>query len=574
MTKHSFSKSTISNISKFSIDKNYFYFIIPTLILYTIIKITFDILGWKENILYYFPSYISIKSINIPNFIHILKLSTICFFSFFLPSIIIRFCIGVILIKSQLKVQRFLSFLITIIFIFTTKNDGFSFGFNNTNSEWILNLSKFINVLFIGFIIISVIILFVNINEKNTNRKIRIIFMFILITIYLIYDWKKTSDFRNETRINIEKTELIFIIDRTNEKDVSQLKNTSDFKYIKDNFKIHENKISLVSNNDITNYSSLLTGLMPFESGIRNEIPSNSSIQYVKNFIETHRRNNKFIYISNIGNPSSIGGFTKNFDDGVICDNDLKSIYKYSMIENLNPFLVFLPSSIILNIIPSALCLEKSSDTNQNILFDLYKGINTKTEKNKLLVSFLNKKIGEFNILKIIEKLNETLETDKMKVKIVFLDSTSLYSEIINLNKINLIEKEYISINQIGESEIMNYPKNEKYEYQEKNGDNNSKRIAEIIDDRASYNLNDSIIYSMNLKRKYGCYNSEKQLTSSSYYEKISNDLPQKIMIKKNPLFNSDSCEKIIENSFTNDSSLILSDNLFKKIFVFISDKP
>ena len=572
MTKHSFSKSTISNISKFSIDKNYFYFIIPALILYTIIKVTLDILKWKENISYYFPNNLSINFINNPNFTTTIELSLLCFISFFLPAIILRFCIGIILIKSQLKVQRFFSFFITIIFIFTTKNDGFLFGLNKLNPDWILNLSRFINILFIGFILISLIILFVNINDKNSNRKIRISFMFFLIVVYLIYDWKKTSDFRNETKINIEKTDLIFIADNTNENDFKLLKNSEDYKYLKDNFKISENKLSLVSNSSTSNYTSLLTGLMPFESGIRNEIPSNSIILYLKNFIETHKRNDKFIYVSNIANPSSIGGISKNFDGGVICDNDLKSIYKYSMIENINSFLVFLPSSIILDVIPSALCLETLSDTNQNILTDLYNGINFRTPKNKILISFLNKKMGEFNILKIIEKLNETLETDKIKVEIVFLDSKTLFSNILYLSKKTNNNKDYLSINQIGENEIINYHKNNEYDYQEISEDKNSLNKAEIIDNRVSFNLNDSTIYSMNLKRKYICYN-DKTITSSSIYEKVSNDLPQKILIKKNPIYNNDYCEKVIEDSFKNDTSLILNENIFKKMFVFILDK-
>ena len=39
MTKQSFSKTTVSNISKFLLDRNFFYFIIPCLILYTFFKI-------------------------------------------------------------------------------------------------------------------------------------------------------------------------------------------------------------------------------------------------------------------------------------------------------------------------------------------------------------------------------------------------------------------------------------------------------------------------------------------------------------------------------------------------------
>jgi hypothetical protein len=34
--------------------------------------------------------------------------------------------------------------------------------------------------------------------------------MFILIILYLIFDWKKTTDFRNKTRINIENSDIFF----------------------------------------------------------------------------------------------------------------------------------------------------------------------------------------------------------------------------------------------------------------------------------------------------------------------------------------------------------------------------
>ncbi|APJ04163.1 hypothetical protein [Silvanigrella aquatica] len=573
MNKHSFSKSTISNISKFSIDKNYFYFIIPAIISYVSIKTILDILNWKNNVSIYFPKNLFIESISNPSIYSILKLSSVLFIAILIPTIIFRFCVGIILIKSQIKVQRFFSFLITLIFIFTAKNDGFYFGINNLNSEIIISLSKLINITLFYFILISLIMLFININNKNANKRMRTYFIFFICIFYLIYDWRKTSNFREETKKNMENSELIFIVDNTTEKDLNNLKKTYNYNYLKENFKLQEDNISLVSNNNASNFTSLITALLPYESGIRNEIPSNSNIIYLKNFIENYRRKDKFIYISNIGNPSSLGGIINNFDGGVTCDNDLNSIFKYSMLENLNPLLVFLTPSMLLNYTPSSLCLNSYLDREQLVLADLYKGINSPTSKNKIIISFIDPKIGAINILKIIEKINETLESEKFNTKMLYLDSHSMFAKLITLRKTKIEDKKYLTINQIAEKELINYPQKDLEVYQEKNKENISLNKASFIDNRLSYNLNDSTIYSMNLERKIDCYNTDQKLLSSSFYEKISNDIPQKITLKKNMQNNDEICDKIIEDSFKNDFSLMLSDTLFKKMFVVISDK-
>ena len=571
MTKQSFSKTTVSNISKFLLDRNFFYFIIPCLILYTFFKIFINIYNWDNNFLSYFPKEIKLNFIKGLDFIDISKLFLICFFSLLVPSIIIRFCIGIIFIKSQLKVQRFFSFLIIIIFIFTTKNDGFSFGIIQNKSDFIINISRFINILFIGFFIISLMIFYVNLNDNMQKRKWRLFTLFLLIISYLVYDWKKTKDFRELTKLNIENSELFFIIENTNKNDLEKIQKNSDYNYLNQNFQITSNDIRLTSNNDISNYFSLLTGLYPFETGIRDEIPSQSYLAYVNDYIKNNKKNDKFIYISNIGTPSSLGAIASKFNGEIICDNDLSSINKYSIIENLNPFLVFMPPSLIIKTIPNALCLRSISNIDENILADLYFGINYPTNKNKLIISFLNKKEKEFNIFRIIEKINETLESDKLKINILFLDSKSLFSKILYLNKKDKNLIVYKNITEIGKRELINYKQDFKFEYLEENKNILLSKNAEVINDRVSLNLNNSIIQSINFKRNFICFENENTLSTTLYYERKSTDNPQKI-IANNSIFNNN-CQKNIENSFISDVSLMINEDLFKKTFIFISDK-
>ena len=74
MTKQSFSKTTVSNISKFLLDRNFFYFIMPCLILYTFFKIFINIYHWDNNFLSYFPKEIKLNFIKGLDFFDILKL--------------------------------------------------------------------------------------------------------------------------------------------------------------------------------------------------------------------------------------------------------------------------------------------------------------------------------------------------------------------------------------------------------------------------------------------------------------------------------------------------------------------
>ena len=530
MTKQSFSKTTVSNISKFLLDKNFFYFIIPFLILYTLIKITLNIYDWEKNFLHYFSKEIVINSITKLDLFNISKLSIICLISLLIPSILLRFCVGIILIKSQLKVQRFFSFLIILVFIFTTKNDGFSFGVIKNSSEFIINLSKFINILFIGFVVISMMIFYVNINDNIQKRRLRVTVLFLLIISYLFYDWKKTKDFRESTKLNIEKTELIFIIEDIDQNTVNKTKNSEDFNYIKQNFKLSEDNPKMVSNNNISNYYSLLTGLFPFETGVRDEIPSNSYLSFVNDYINKNKRKDKFIYTSNIGNPSSLGSINKNFNGGIICDNSIDSINNYSIIENLNPFLVFMPASMIIKFIPQALCLNSVSNFNENILADLYSGINHNTNDNKIIISFLNNKNREFNIFKIIEKINETLETDKLSIKLLFIDSKSISSTLFHLNKIKNDSVVYKSITEITRGEITNNKSNYTFDYFEENHDISRPKNAKISNNRASVDISETKQQSMNLKRNFICYENN-EISLNSIYEKRNNEIPQKIIL-------------------------------------------
>ncbi|MBX9839477.1 MAG: hypothetical protein K2X69_14325, partial [Silvanigrellaceae bacterium] len=438
-------------------------------------------------------------------------------------------------------------------------------------SEFITNISRFINNLFIGFFIISIMIFYVNLNDNIQKRKWRLFTLFLLIIAYLVFDWKKTKDFRELTKVNIENSELFFIIENTNKNELEKIQKNSDFNYLNQNFQITSNEIRLTSNNDISNYFSLLTGLYPFETGIRDEIPSQSYLDYLNDYVKNFKKTDKFIYISNIGTPSSLGAITSKFNGEIVCDNNVSSINKYSIIENLNPFLVFMPPSLIIKTIPNALCLKSISNIDENILSDLYFGINYPTDKNKLIISFLNKKDKDFNIFRIIEKINETLESDKLKINILFLDSKSLFSEILYLNKKDKNTLIYQNITDIGKRELINYKQDFKFEYLEENKNILVSKNAEVINGRVSLNLNNSIIQSMNFKRNFMCFENETTSPIISYYERKILDNPQKI-ISNNSILNSN-CQKSIENSYISDVSLLLNEDLFKKIFIFISDK-
>lgn len=572
MSKNSFSNLMISNISKFSIDIKYFYFIIPALFIYTGIKTSSLILNWEKNLAYYLPKNILIENAVSLNLLQIFYLSALVFFSLITSASIIRFCAGIILIKSQLKVQRFFSFITTLIFFVTAEKDGFFFGDEKYTTGWIIELAKLYNILLLLFIILSFILLYISINKNKITRRARIFFIFFIFIIYLFYDFKSIRNFREKTKGNIENIDINFILLNYNENKIKDLKSNENFKYIQDNFKTKETQISLVSNNNLSNMTSFLTGLYPFESGIRNDLPNNSTIEYLNSFIKKYKNNTYYLYTSNIAKPSSLGGIIKNFDNGVVCDNDLNSMFTYLKIKALNYFFIFIPNNFILNNFPKVLCLKNHSNFNDNILHDLYRAINI-NDQEKIFLSFIEEEEKSFDILKIIEKFNETIESKKIKINLIFIDSKSLFSKIIELTNDKKFEPIRTIISQFSSKQVVYSPISNKFEYQEILDEKiNKDNFPLIIEKRITISQNLNFIYTLNLKRKYICYDNEGNIQYSGIFEKKSNKIPLEILINNNNIEHS-LCEKFIENSFINDLNLPLNHNIFKKIFSFNLDK-
>ncbi|RDB36310.1 MAG: hypothetical protein DCC88_05900 [Spirobacillus cienkowskii] len=572
MSKNSFSNLMISNISKFSIDIKYFYFIIPALFVYTGIKTSSLILNWEKNLSYYLPKNILIENAVNLSLLQIFYLSALVFFSLITSASIIRFCAGIILIKSQLKVQRFFSFITTIIFFITAEKDGFFFGDEEYKTGWLIELAKFYNILLLLFIFLSLILLYISLNKNKVSQRVRISFIFLIFIIYLFYDFKSIRSFREETKNNIENIDINFILLNYNEKKIKDLKNNEYFKYILDKFKTKETTISLVSNNNLSNMTSFLTGLYPFESGIRNDLPNNSTIDYLNSFIKKYKNTKYYIYTSNIAKPSSLGGIIKNFDNGIVCDNDLNSMFTYLKIKALNYFFIFIPNNFILNNFPKVLCLKNYSNFNDNILHDLYRATNINSNK-KIFLSFIDEDEKSFDILKIIEKFNETIESNKIKINLIFIDSQSLYSRIIELTNDKKFEPTRTIITQFSNKQILYFPISNKFEYQEILDEKiNEINTPIVVEKRITISQNLNFISSLNLKRKYICYDNEGNIQYSGIFEKKSNKIPLEILINKIS-FEHSLCEKFIENSFINDINLPLNNNTFKKIFLFNLDK-
>ncbi|KAB8030016.1 hypothetical protein [Fluviispira multicolorata] len=571
MSRHKFSKSSMSNLSKFSLDKNYLFFLILFSIIYATLKSLYDIINWERDFLTFFSKDIIINNVISPSSFHMFLMFLSAFIATLIPAIILRFCCGIVLIKSQIKVQRIFSFFLTIIFLFTTQNDGFSFGINIINSQEIIDISKIINYIFLGFFIISSIIFFVNINENAMNRKIRIIFIFILIISYLIYDWKKTKDFRAESKNNIENSEIVFILENTDDTNINNFKSSPEFEYIKENFKLEDEKISLISNSILANYATMFSGLYPYESGIRNENPSNSRIEALNMYIQNNKNNERRIYISNIGNPSSTGGLIRSFDGGIHCDNKVNDIYSYSIIKNFNSFLIFIPNSLIIKKFPKALCLNSLTDDANLTATDIYTNINKHTgeKKRKILINILRKDIGETNLIKTIERINETIETENIKIKIFFIQPEKMFCKIIKLIKRGSSDNKDINLLTFSKDNFINNKNieiNTYFEYEEEIKIKNQEKYN-IIDNRVTSRFNNDNILNNTIKRKFTCNNLKQEQEFSALYENSTRDFPKKIILKGKYNTDPKNCENQIRKSFERDLNLLIDENNFDRYF-------
>lgn len=569
MSRHSLSKSTVSNISKFLLDKNFFYFTSLILILFCILKNLLIYYSWEKNFLSYYPENITITNMPILSFSDYLILIALNFISLIIPSIIIRFSIGILLIKSQIKVQRFFTLIVMTIFILSTNFSGYFFGKSSIKSSLITNTSSVLNFLFIIFFIISFMVFFININENLYKKKIRIILLFSGIIIFLIYDWKKTENFRSESKYNIKNTNILFILENNSNSNFESLKKSNEFKYLEKNFIFNSYEISLVSNMQLPNYISLLTGLYPFESGIRNEIPNSSFYSSLEEHMKKVRKDNLEISFSNISNPSSIATLTKYLDSGVQCDNNIQSLKNYFYLQNLNPILLFLPNLIVLKFFPMTLCLNKAEDISDIILEDFYLRLNTKKDRKKLIVTVFPEKSEPANLIKIIEKINETLESNELNINI-FSFRKDKKTDFIELTKKSSPNLSIQNIINLGNIYFNNYKNDISFNYFEENNNANLNKIFSVINNRVSLKFNENIQQSLGLKRFYKCSMNETKDISYSFEINIR-EFPQKI-ISSNKDLNS-TCEKQIEKSLFNDINFFINKQFFEKIFILYSEK-
>ncbi len=577
MSRHKFSKSSMSNLSKFSLDRSYLFFLILFSIFYASAKSLYDIINWSKDFQSYFDKNIIISNISSPSSIHMFLLFISSFIATLVPAIILRFCCGIILIKSQIKVQRIFSFFLSILFLISTHYDGFSFGFNAIQSQDIVDFSKIVNYFFLVFFIISLIIFFVNINENAMNRKIRITFIFIIIFSYLIYDWKKTKDFRAESKNNIENSDIIFIIENTDDLNINKFKSSPEFEYIKENFKLEEEKIPLISNSMLANYATLLSGLYPYETGIRDENPSNSRIEVLNNYIKSNKNSDKTIYISNIGNPSGVGALIQTFDGGIHCDNRVNEIYTYSILKNFNPFLIFIPNKFIIKKIPKALCLNSMSDDTNLTAENIYMNINSisNIKKKKIIINILRNDIGENNLIKVIERVNETIETDNIRIKIFFIQPEKMFCKIIKLIKQGKSESNDISLVAFSKENIIDNSKTESnilFEYEEEIK-SLKKNSYTIIDSRVTSKNSNDYVLNNTIKRKFSCNNNELEHEFSAFYENNTRDFPKKIVLKGKINTDPKKCENQIRKTFEQDLNLLIDENNFDRYFSLSVEK-
>lgn len=569
MSRHSFSKTTVSNISKFLLDKSFFYFISTILFIFCCIKNFITYYSWEKNFLSYFTHDIKISNIPSLNIYDFFILVLINFISLIIPTIVIRFCIGILLIKSQIKVQRFFTIITILFFILSTNFTGFYFGKSHNISYIITKISDFINMSFIAFLIISLMIFFININENIYKKKIRIIVLLISVVSFLIYDWKNTEKFRVLSKENIEKTNILFIIENNQKENLFSLKSTNEYKYLEKNFKLSSSEISLVSNFKTANYSSLFTTLFPFESGIRNDIPNDSYFNALENHIKKNRITQKEISISNISNPSSFAALSKYFDTGIKCDNNINKIKKYNYLQNLNPIILFLPYSILIKFIPDTLCLSSYNDLSNLILDEFYLRLNQTSIKDKNIISIIPENFNPINLFKIIEKINETLESKNLEISILFMQPEKK-SQLLQLSKKQNPELKFKNIINISNHFFSNYKQEYEFNYFEENLFFKNTIQSKIIENRVSLNLTENIEQVFNIKRDYICLQDEQE-TEILHFEKLTNEIPQKInIIKKNV---NNNCEIQVEKSFTNDVNFLIDKNLFNKIFIFSMEK-
>lgn len=569
MTKYSFSKTTVTNISKFLLDKSFFYFIAVTLFIFSTIKNIFTFYSWSNNFLTYFPKDVIASKVPSLNFIDFIILVFINFIAYLIPAFIIRFCIGVIFIKSQIKVQRFLSILILFVFIFSTNFSGYFFGKESKIPLFLINISEIINICFLGFFIISIMLFFVNINDNLFKRRIRITLLFIGIILFLLYDWKKTENFRAYVNENINKNHLLFIIETTDSENFDSITSTDEYKYLQENFVVSTKEILLVSNKKTANYIAMFTGLYPFESGIRNDIPSTSYFKPVLEHIKLNKNTEKEINISNISNPTSYATIISQFNKGIHCSNNISKLKIYNYLQNLNPITLFLPTTVLMQLIPDTLCLNSFKNLNEVILDEIYLRITQNTIKERQIVTIIPEKLQPIDVFKIIEKINETVDSNQLNISLLFMQKQNK-SNFIHLTKNPSANYNFNNIIEYGQLYFNHYSSDYNFDYFEESDTHQESKNAEVIEDRLTLTFSESIKQIFNLKRKYICLTKENT-KETILFTKTSNKIPQTITISESS--NTSTCKDKVKKSITLDLNLYINEKIFDKIYFFSTGK-
>lgn len=377
-----FLKNRFSSNFKQLLDAPYLVAFFFIAFFYTLIEVVFSYFNWKEQSQFLI--------------LHVFILFLVCFLSLFASGILLRFCSGMLLNKTQPSLQRMCALILTLAYFFMSTH--FIYQMEPVTSHLDVKIPLF-NFTFLSFIGLSVSYQFITARALPWGEKFRYVFIFFTIGLLLTADWWFLTEKRKKITNNLSGTEIVYVFNSQNA-DLQPFLESAEFHYVQEKFNLKREKDTRTLQDLINSYLTQATPL----------------------------------YASNIGAPSQL--LANSNAPGTTCKNTENSIFTRYALKYTLPIANLVPNALLLKVVPDLFCLYLQNDLARINLLDIYNGILKQQSPQKTVLSIIeldNYPQQVKHVFQNMEIIRESFDTKDVKLKIYFTQTAGAES-IVFLN--------------------------------------------------------------------------------------------------------------------------------------------
>lgn len=367
-----------------------------------------------------------------------------------LPFLLFSFALQFGLSGVTRFVQRIFTIVMTIIYLFISKQiqqmsaeATFIYDLSAIPKIGFFRSIKFIEIAVIGLL---VVVPFLSSASRFASKFRRLTFLIAISIIYLVLDWRLAKE-KIEIHSSFENGEnkptfMVYFPNMSMEIMTSTLNGSS-----MENFRkliTRKQELLPVSSQLLPQLTSSLTGLLPFEHGVRSDHDSQFAFRYARNmaqnrFFESYEQT----YVSNLGSTSDMPLLFLDTSLGKKCVANLKNQLEIHITKQLHIAFSVLPRFIVESVFPRYRCSTHLENVS-NLLSLEFDDLTEAMKKGESIATLLWLNMGTIEnkgalaevFWREFEKFATSRKIQKYKLQIIgFTTSISQPGFVIEIDK-------------------------------------------------------------------------------------------------------------------------------------------